>query len=83
MGDYIFLIFSLLASGFSLYMWSKSHDEQYFWLLAISVFVILLLISKLFFINLFSENVRQIPSTFIYCSWVLVIGGVLLVFRKK
>jgi hypothetical protein len=81
--DWPFLTFSLFFTGYSLYAWKKYYDNDYFWLAILYVFVVLLLISKLFLINLFPESVKSVIRIVVYCSWALMLVALFLILKKR
>jgi len=83
MGDKIFLVFSVISSIFSLFAWKKYSDNDYKHLLSVSIFVILLLLSKMFLINFLPDVLKQVVSIAVYLSWILVIVFVVKILRKK
>ncbi len=80
--DELFLTFSVLASIYCLYNWAKNKDKDYLHFAMVGIFIIILLISKLFLIDFLPEEIKLFFNPLIYCSWFLVIAASIILLRK-
>jgi glucan phosphoethanolaminetransferase (alkaline phosphatase superfamily) len=83
--DWFFLAFSIFFTGYSFYAWKTYSDDESFWFALLYAFVVLLLFTKLFLLNLFPENIKTVINILVYCSWALMLLGLSWVLwqRKK
>jgi hypothetical protein len=82
--DLAFLVFGIFFSGYSFYAWKKYSDEEWFWLALLAVFVVFLLLSKLFLIGLLPVGMKAVLSVLVNLSWVLVLVGLsAIVFKHR
>jgi branched-subunit amino acid transport protein len=65
-----------------MYAGKKYADKESVWISVIGIFIVVLLISKLFLINLLPENLSRIVSVTTYYSWLLVIAAFIFIGIK-
>jgi hypothetical protein len=82
--DWISLAACLPLSVYYTFAWRKYSDKDYLWLSRIGFFVVFLLVTRLFFINLFPENIKTIVRILVLSSWIfLLYAFVQEILRKK
>ncbi len=71
--DWLLLTFNTFFTGYSFYAWNKYSDKESLWLGCLGVVVVFLLVVRMFFVDLLSENIRPILDTLRYGGWVFVL----------
>jgi hypothetical protein len=82
-GDLIFFVFGLIASVYSAYAWRKYADQDYLWFLLLGLFVISVLVGKMFFIGMLPASARPMFYVLVYCAWILALIALAAIWIKR
>jgi len=71
--DWLLLIFNIFFTGYSLYAWRKYSDRESMWLGLLGLLVVFLLSARMFFLDVFPENIKSILDILRYGGWIFVL----------
>jgi len=74
--DWIIWAFNILLIPYTLYGWRKYSDKEFLYFFWIVCTAVILLSIKLFFINWFSEEIKQIINFISLLGWASIIIAV-------
>lgn len=82
--DWLLLIFNIFFMGYSFYAWKKYSDKESIWLGFLGFLVVFLLSARMFFLDIFPEDVRSILDFLRYGGWIFVLIALAYIqFRAK